>query len=132
MGSKIVERKFHILHLEDDASDAEYFRRVLAEADIVCHITLVQTYESFLKALNQMQFDLIVSDFSIPMPAGKTALKIAGEKCPKTPFIFVSGTLDHTGAAKGLILGAAEYVPKRNTAGLILAVRRALRRLEEE
>jgi len=122
----ITERKYQILHLEDDVNDAEYFRRVLAEADILCHVTLVQTPQSFLKALDQMQFDLIVSDSSFPMPDGRSALEAAREKCPKAPFIILSGTLAQYEARQHLLLGAAAYIPKRNMALLIPAVRKAL------
>ena len=127
MDDKPTERKFHILHLEDDANDAEFFRRLLAEADILCHITLVQTQQSYLKALDLMQFDLIVSDSSLPMLDGRSALEIARQKCPGTPFIFVSGTIGHDEARENLALGAAAYIPKKNMAQLIPAVRIALR-----
>ena len=131
MSTDLTERKFHILHFEDDADDAGYFRRVLAEADILCHITLVQTHESFVKALNQMQFDLIVSDSSLPAVDGRSVLDIAREKCPAAPFIFVSGSLGQDEARESLARGASAYVPKRNMAQLIPAIRKALLQREK-
>ena len=130
MGKNITARKYHILHFEADTSDAEFFRRVLKEADILCHITLVQTQHSFIKALDQMQFDLIVSDSSLHMLDGRSALEIAHEKCPGAPFIFVSGTLGQDEARHNRTLGAASYIPKRNMAQLIPAVRKALQQTE--
>ena len=38
-------------------------------------------------------FDLILTDYTLPSFDGLSALKIALEKCPDVPFIFVSGTL---------------------------------------
>lgn len=127
-----MERKFHILHFEDNARDAELFRRELAEAGIPCHVAFVQNQQAFLKALDQMRFDLIVSDFSFPLFDGMSALKMVREKCPETPFIFVSGTLVENEAVESLALGAMDYISKRNIARLIPAVRHALRQAEDK
>ena len=120
----------HILHLEDNESDAGFLRLELETAEIPCHIAVVQTRQAFVNAIDQMKFDLIVSDFSIPMFDGKAALEIARTRCPETPFIFVSGTLGEVAAIEGLVHGAADFISKERLTRLIPAVRRALQESE--
>ena len=107
-----MNKQLRILHLEDNPNDAELFRAKLEEADIPCAIDVVQTREAFVKLLDQTRFDLIVSDFSLPSFDGKSALEIAYQKCPETPFIFVSGTIGEDAAVESLVRGATDYVLK--------------------
>lgn len=127
-----MNKQLRILHLEDNPNDAELFRAKLEEADIPCAIDVVQTREAFVKLLDQTRFDLIVSDFSLPSFDGKSALEIAYQKCPETPFIFVSGTIGEDAAVESLVRGATDYVLKGRLGRLIPAVRRALHEAEAE
>src|SRR3989338_5914193 len=63
---------------------------------------------------------------------GLSALKIAQEKCPDVPFIFVSGTLGEDVAIEALKHGAADYVLKDRLSRLVTCVRRALHEVEEQ
>ncbi|MGA7160867.1 MAG: response regulator [Bacteroidota bacterium] len=121
-----MEKQLHILHLEDNANDAEFLQAKLEEADIPCQIRVVQTRDEFVNALDTKEYDLIVSDFSLPSFDGRSALDIALSKCPDTPFIFVSGTIGEDAAIESLVRGATDYVLKGRNARLIPAVRRAL------
>ena len=64
---------------------------------------------------------------------GREALAIAREKCPGTPFLFVSGTsaLAKDTAIETLKNGATDYVLKHRLIRLIPAVDRALREVSE-
>ncbi|MEY2429702.1 MAG: hypothetical protein QOJ40_2587, partial [Verrucomicrobiota bacterium] len=73
---------------------------------------------------------LILSDYSLPGFNGHAALDIAQEKCPETPFIFVTGTMGEEVAIETLKSGATDYVLKTRLARLIPAVHRALREAE--
>jgi len=125
-----VDEQLHILHLEDNDNDAEILRAKLEEAHIQCAIEVVQTREDFISSLDRVRFDLIVSDFSLPSFDGKSALEIALNKSPETPFIFVSGTIGEDAAVECLVRGATDYVLKGRLARLIPAVRRALHEAE--
>ena len=127
-----MNKQLRILHLEDNPNDAELFRAKLDEANIPCVIDVVQTREEFVNLLDQTRFDLIVSDFSLPSFDGKSALDIACQKCPETPFIFVSGTIGEDAAVESLVRGATDYVLKGRLGRLIPAVRRALHEAEAE
>jgi PAS domain S-box-containing protein len=62
---------------------------------------------------------------------GRAALLIAREKCPDTPFLFVSGTIGEDTAIEALKNGATDYVLKHRLMRLNPAVDRALRETEE-
>src|SRR6266540_2663166 len=101
-----------ILHLEDDPADAELIRVKLKAMDIACAIERVETKADFLARLEQQCFDLIISDYTLPGFDGRSALKIARQKCPEVPFIFVSGTIGEEVAVDSLKQGATDYVLK--------------------
>jgi C4-dicarboxylate-specific signal transduction histidine kinase len=56
-----------------------------------------------------------------------SALKLAVEKHPEVPFIFVSGTLDEEVAIEALKLGATDYVFKTRLSRIVPSLQRALR-----
>jgi signal transduction histidine kinase/DNA-binding response OmpR family regulator len=117
----------HILHLEDDRNDAELAHAMLEAAGFDCHVTRVQTPDGFCASLEQNGFNLILADYTLPTFDGISALKIAAEKRPEVPFIFVSGTLGEEVAIEALNIGATDYVLKTRLSRLVPSVVRALR-----
>ena len=119
--------ELRILHLEDDPRDAEIIHGLLEAGGIGCQVTRVQTGEDFAKALARGRFDLILADFSLPSFDGMSALRVAVDKCPDVPFIFVSGTLGEEVAIDALKIGATDYVLKERLSRIVTSVQRALR-----
>jgi PAS domain S-box-containing protein len=68
---------------------------------------------------------------AIPGFGGREALKLAREKRPEIPFLFVSGTIGEDTAIEALKNGATDYVLKHRPIRLIPAVDRALREVQE-
>lgn len=126
-----MSRSLRILHLEDNPYDAELIRETLVEAGI--HHTMINAddRDSFVSVIEQSQLDLIIADFALPSFDGQAALTIAQEKCPHVPFIFVSGAIGEERAIESLKQGATDYVLKHRLSGLVPAIRRALREVEE-
>src|SRR6478609_9204266 len=81
-----------VIHLEDDANDAELIELELKDHSIPCVVERVATAEEFEKALREGGADLILSDTKLPGFDTLAALKTVRERFPKVPFIFVSGT----------------------------------------
>jgi diguanylate cyclase (GGDEF)-like protein/PAS domain S-box-containing protein len=119
-----------VLQLEDNRLDAELLERQLADdgLNVLCHV--VQDESAFRCALDEFAPDIVLSDFSLPGFDGLTALNIAREKAPGTPFIFVSGTIGEERAIEALKRGAVDYVLKDNLRRLVPAIRGALRQAE--
>src|SRR5215510_13178395 len=127
----IMESPLRILHLEDDAKDAELVQAMLEAEGIVSHVTRVDAQADFLASLEHGGFDLILADHTLPSFDGLSALKIALEKCPDVPFIFVSGTLGEEVAVEALRIGATDYVLKERLSRIVPSVHRALREAQE-
>jgi signal transduction histidine kinase len=93
--------KLRILHLEDNATDADLVRLSLARGGLDCDILPVNSGEAFIEALQRPEFDVILSDSGVPGYDGRAALAAAHDQCPGVPFIVVSGSprRDNTPAA---------------------------------
>jgi len=60
-----MEKEIRILHLEDDAADAELIYATLESAAFL-QITRVQSSGEFSDALRKSGYDLILSDYRLP------------------------------------------------------------------
>lgn len=125
-GPVTTETRLQLVAVEDSVTDAEIVAWHLASAGLKCHIHRVQTEPEFVSALQEIQPDLILSDFSLPQFNGLRALEIASAQAPQVPFIFVSGTIGEERAVEALKRGATDYVLKSNLSRLSSAVESAL------
>jgi PAS domain S-box-containing protein len=121
-----MKTPLRILHLEDDPQDTELVNATLREAGLSCEISLADSREAYLAKIDHGGFDVILADYSLPSFDGLSALRMAREKCPATPFILVSGALGEEAAIECLKLGATDYVPKQYLARLAPCIKRAL------
>jgi PAS domain S-box-containing protein len=126
-----MKSPLRILQLEDDPKDAELVQEKLANDGFPSQATRVETEADFIASLEQGGYDLILADYSLPSFDGVSALKLAQQKCPDVPFIFVAGTLGEDVAIEALKIGATDYVSKTGLSRLVSSVRRALREAKE-
>ncbi|MGN2251777.1 PAS domain-containing protein [Frateuria sp. GZRe12] len=119
-----------ILLLEDSALDAELVTSQLGAAGLRYTLHRVWNREQFLQALDDRP-DVILADHVLPQFDGDSALALAQERTPETPFIFVSGTLTEELAVQALKRGATDYVVKQRLHRLPEAVRRAITETRE-
>jgi two-component system cell cycle sensor histidine kinase/response regulator CckA len=122
----------HFLHLEDSDTDAELFAAMLLREWPDCRVTRMWRRGEVEAALQLENYDLILSDYSMPGFDGLSALHIARKWCPDTPFVFLSGTIGEERAIETLRQGALDYVLKDSTARLFSAIRSALLHVERE
>jgi two-component system, cell cycle sensor histidine kinase and response regulator CckA len=127
----VASRQLHVLHLEDTPTDRELIRFSLKGGGLHCEFTYADSQAEFEAAIKRRQFDLILSDFTIPGYHGSHALAFAHERCPDVPYVFVSGTIGEDRAIESLKAGATDYVLKERLDRLVPAVRRALREAAE-
>ncbi|HVS53889.1 MAG TPA: response regulator [Opitutaceae bacterium] len=120
-----------ILHLEDNATDAELVRELITREWPDCGITCVASRFSFVGELHLSRYDLILSDFALPALNGLEALRVAKERVPDIPFIFLSGTIGEDRAIEAVRAGAEDYVLKDRIKGLTTTIARVLRESEE-
>lgn len=122
-----------ILHLEDNALDAELIRRILLDEWPDCRVQVVDNRADYVAHLHAGN-DAVLSDFTLVNFNGLEALELARKNIPDVPFIFLSGTIGEERALEALRAGASDYVIKDRPQRLIPAVRRALNdaRLQRE
>lgn len=119
-----------ILYLEDVPAEAARLDYELLRSGLVFRSRRVDSREDFLRELEKPP-DIILSDHGLPAFDGLEALKVAKEKCPEIPFIFVTNSLSPEMEIEKLVGKVADYVLKTQLEYLPMAVRRALREAEE-
>lgn len=127
-----MKKELKILILEDVAFDAELIEYELRREGLGFLSKRVETEESYVRELEELNPDLILADHSLPKFDGLSALKIANEKCPYTPFLFVSGKIGEEFAVNALKEGATDYIFKNNLSKLVPAIQRALKEYDEK
>ncbi len=120
-----------VLLLEDSAIDADLLQSNLKRSGLHFAIKQANGRQSYLAAIADGGFDIILADYSLPDFDGLTALSIAKARYPDVPFIFVSGVVGEEFATEALKQGAVDYVLKRNLMRLPSAVDRALAEARE-
>jgi len=126
-----VKKELRILVLEDVAADVLLMNRELRNGGIAFQTKRVETRDEFLHEIEHHPPDLILSDHGLPGFDGFTALAVARERCPETPFIFVTGSMGEELAIDSLRSGATDYVLKSRMSNLVPAIERALRLADE-
>lgn len=121
-----------ILHVEDNAQDAELMHMLVHAEWPECNFKVVWEREKFLGALAAETPDLILCDFTLGGFNGKEALALAKEKSPETPFIYLSGTIGEDRAIEALKSGATDYIIKDRPKRLVTAIKRAIRDVQEK
>jgi PAS domain S-box-containing protein len=121
------------LVLEDNRSDALLLLGALRNDGFDVEHVHVESEDEFRRALGQ-DFDVILSDYSLPQFDALQALAIARERAPDVPFIMISGTVGEDTAVEVMKAGAADYLLKDRLGRLGSAVARALemRRVKRE
>jgi PAS domain S-box-containing protein len=126
-----MNKPLRILHLEDNPLDAELIKEILENEELPCHITRVETREDFVAALAATNFDIVLSDYSLPTFDGLSAMAIVRQHYPAIPFLIVTGTMGEEVVIETLKSGATDYVLKQRLSRLMPSVQRALREAEE-
>lgn len=119
-------KTLRILFVEDSEHDVQ-----LAVAELKRHgyepvFKRVQSAVEMSTALQQENWDVVISDYSMPGFSGSGALKICKESGQEVPFISISGTLGEESAVAMMRAGADDYLTKDNLARLAPAIEREL------
>ncbi|MBV9623211.1 MAG: GAF domain-containing protein [Acidobacteria bacterium] len=115
-----------ILHLENDADDALLIHKAMSKSGVALEVVHASTAPDYRSAIAAGGFDLILSDNGLPGFSGQTALELARQTSPDTPFIFVSGLGDENQILASLRDGAADFVSKDDLWRLTTVIRQLL------
>ena len=115
-----------ILLIEDDPGDADLLQELLAEENKSDFIfSWVERLQEGLDRLTQSEFDLILSDLSLPDSHGPDTFIRLYAQAPNLPIVVLSGSDDESLAVKALQEGAQDYLVKGEVDGKLIV--RALR-----
>lgn len=127
-----MDKELHILIVEDLPSDVELAQRELRSVIENFAVRVVDTEEDFIIALEEFSPDLIISDYQMPSFDGLSALQIAQERSPLTPFIMLTGSMNEDTAVRCMKAGADDYVIKEHIKRLGSAVISAIEKKKIE
>ncbi|QPC81283.1 PAS domain S-box protein [Phototrophicus methaneseepsis] len=122
-----MDKLLRALILEDSQSDTLLLVRQLQRAGYLVEYTRVESAESMTSALEQQEWDIILSDFSMPNFSATAGLELLKQKGLDIPFIIISGTMGEENAVTAMKAGAQDYFPKGKTTRLAAAIDRELR-----
>jgi two-component system cell cycle sensor histidine kinase/response regulator CckA len=116
-----------VLLVEDSPDDAELIAGELARGGWAASIERVQTAQEMREALDRAPFDVVISDYSLPLFSGPAALAVWKQRGLDFPFIVCSGSIGEEQATSMLKAGANDFVLKDRLARLCPAIARELR-----
>jgi phosphoserine phosphatase RsbU/P len=105
-----------VLIVEDSENDALLLMRELKMGGYEPEYERVETREAMEKALAAPGWDVVVSDYRLPLFGAPEALALFRESGLEAPFIVVSGKLGEDAAVEVMKAGADEFLTKDNLA----------------
>jgi PAS domain S-box-containing protein/putative nucleotidyltransferase with HDIG domain len=124
---KVMSQTLRVLIVEDSEDDALLVVRELKHAGYDVTFERVETAEAMRAALANQEWDVVLSDYSLPQFGGPAALAMLKESGLDLPFILASGTIGEETAVAALKAGAHDFLLKSQLARLVPAVERELR-----
>src|SRR5216683_3928566 len=118
------------LIVEDSQNDCDLLLGVLGRGGYDVMHQRVYTAAALMSMLEEGQWDIVISDYSMPGFKGTDALTMVRKKGLDVPFVFLSGTIGEEIAVNAMRAGAQDYVIKGNAARLLPAIQRELREAE--
>src|SRR5437763_970029 len=129
-GIAVELQPLKVLIIEDSAEDAELVLLELRRGGFNPTYTRVDTPAALRDALEDRDWDLVLSDYSMPCFAMRNALAMVQEQGLDVPFVIVSATIGEEAAVEAMRAGAHDYILKDKLGRLGPAIRRELKEVE--
>ena len=117
--------RLRALLVEDSADDADLLLHALSSGYQV-ESRRVETADEMVSALAEDDWDIVISDYSLPSFSGPEALQLLKDVGRDLPFIIISGTIGEETAVSALKAGAHDFLVKGRLARLLPAIEREL------
>lgn len=119
-------KKLRILIVEDSEEDTLLLLHELEKGGYEIKWKRVDNSQDMGKALDDKEWDVVISDYKMPHFSGPKSLKLFKSKSIDIPFIIISGEISDRKAVELLKNGAQDFIRKDNMARLLPAVEREL------
>jgi signal transduction histidine kinase len=121
-----MTKPLRVLIVEDSPEDVDLLLWDLRKAGYEPEYRVVETPGQLRQALEEEEWQIVLSDFRLPAFTGMDALGIVQERAQDTPFIILSGEISEEAAVEALRAGARDFITKGRTARLLPAIVREL------
>jgi two-component system, OmpR family, response regulator len=108
-----------IIVIEDDKEIQQYIAKVLNDHGYTVYPAT--TASEGMKLVGEISPDLVLLDLDLPDVRGETVCKELKEDYPELKIIMLTGMARPEDMARGLDLGADDYIPKPFSADVLLA-----------
>ena len=125
-----MSQPLRVLMVEDSPIDATLVLHELSRGGRDVQSLRVDTALEMHKALATGEWDIVISDWSMPTFSALEALAMLRRSGRELPFIIVSGNIGEETAVEAMRSGAQDFVLKDRLARLLPAVERELRQRE--
>ena len=122
-----MDTPLRVLIIEDSEEDTLLIMHELKRGGYDPKYERVETAGAMNDALNQQEWDIVISDHSMPHFNSFKALDVLKKRGLDLPFFLVSGSIDEEMAVSGMKAGVHDYIMKGNLKRLIPAIARELR-----
>ncbi|MGD6850999.1 MAG: PAS domain S-box protein [Candidatus Bathyarchaeia archaeon] len=106
-----MQTPIHILHVDDDPSFTNVSKKIL-EVEGPFKVEVAHSVDEALTKIENDAFDVVLSDYYMPVKTGLDFLKALREKNSDIPFILFTGKGREEIIVQALNLGADRYVDK--------------------
>ena len=121
-----MQLPLRVILIEDDENDVVLVLRELKRGGYETEHLVVQTAEELQSALAADKWDMILSDYSLPLFSAPAALKQLKKSGRSIPFIVISGAVGEEIAVQLIQHGAADYINKDRLTRLCPVIQREL------
>lgn len=121
-----MAKPLHVLVVEDSENDFELLLAELRRKGFKPIHRRVQTTGEMRAALQEHEWEVVLSDYVLPQFSAPAALELLQESKQDLPFIVVSGVYGEDAAVEMMKAGADDYITKSNLSRLAPAIEREL------
>ncbi len=122
-----MKENSRILILEDSRMSALLLVKTLQQEGILFEHRIVDNEPDLESALQEMEFELVLSDYYMPDLDCAAALRRIRQVSPDVPFIIVSGKIGEETVVEMMRAGATDFVMKDRMDRLLPVVQRELK-----
>lgn len=122
-----MQKTLKVLIVEDSEIDAMMLLGHLRHGGYDPHYRIVATAEDLADALNQQEWEIVLSDHNMPNFSSTAALVMVRAFNADIPFLIVSGSIGEEVAVDAMKAGAQDYLMKGSLARLVATVDRELK-----
>src|SRR5450631_3845088 len=106
------ESPLRVLFFEDCGADIELALRALNAAGIAVKWEAAVTLDEVMEHARQTPYDVVLSDYRMPLATGMDFFEALRAEGIETPFILLTGTLGEEKATECMKRGVADFVLK--------------------